>query len=933
MAGHKLDKSKGVYDDEGPLKLPSEDPLHSRKGLDPTELADMERQADAGSTEDLKNKDQLENTPNQNTSSTKQKSASKQKTSDNDSEDSGMSIKNRIKGLARKHGKKAAIGGTATGGIIGVAIGIFSIASGPFQAIHAAQLLQGFHFSSVDNFSDNISGKFVIYALAGKAAKGRLGVVSNTYADRWEKRLNDKSGLKSVYSPTTQRLIGYQIIEPGKARNIVADLEADGVGRSTTLGGGGGSARPVGIDGNPVDANGDFIDMRSDNARKKRIVTRTITKSMNINMISSKIGSRLLIKRAGVNFSPMKNVTRKQADDFAKWREEKKAEKARQIETGTVTGEDSPSKQKRKEIASKIQSAIQTAKGPLIVATAVCGTQSFADGIDAQNLENQQQLIRFGMDTVSMGSQVQSGVNFNAEILGVYNERYHDPVTGTSLTDDPGMQHEMGERQTGKDYLEDVKPGSKEPPLVFRVAQRIPTLGICSAIETAAGLPIIEQTLAAMNASINAAFALFGLQSPDEYAAIAMRYFATGAVDVAAQGALAGGQANVGTFMAANNQMLAMGGREMTAQEKVEVKNEGAKYLDESFADAGLYERYADIYNPRSLAATTLRGTPVSHTQLFASLSNMPSYFASTTMKLFGFGSASAQTTPSYDYGFPMLAFSVAEMNDPAYENPFEIEEYILQEDRLERLNDDYGVECYDMTISREGDLTYGESKDFTKLPEKCHDASNTELTYYRFYRAHIINSHGLACAEGDEDSCDQLIGGGNTPGDEPVPGGTGDVAEAFAPSDHLVCTIGVDGGIQDGYHKGQLIRIRVCIIEGIDVNVRIEQNTDAVIKAAQAAGFTLRGGGFRTMTEQRNLYNQNCNNRTGVCKPSTARPGYSNHQMGLAIDWNTASMCHREPKAPCDGNPPYEWMKANAATYGLQNNTNESWHWSVDGK
>ncbi|MGI9596067.1 MAG: M15 family metallopeptidase [Acidimicrobiales bacterium] len=63
-------------------------------------------------------------------------------------------------------------------------------------------------------------------------------------------------------------------------------------------------------------------------------------------------------------------------------------------------------------------------------------------------------------------------------------------------------------------------------------------------------------------------------------------------------------------------------------------------------------------------------------------------------------------------------------------------------------------------------------------------------------------------------------------------------------------------------------------------------------------------------------------------CRPPTARPGRSQHERGLAIDftYNGGSISTRSNKG-------FKWLNANAATYGLKNLASEPWHWSTTGR
>lgn len=86
--------------------------------------------------------------------------------------------------------------------------------------------------------------------------------------------------------------------------------------------------------------------------------------------------------------------------------------------------------------------------------------------------------------------------------------------------------------------------------------------------------------------------------------------------------------------------------------------------------------------------------------------------------------------------------------------------------------------------------------------------------------------------------------------------------------------------------------------------------------KAADAAGVKLTiSSGFRTMAEQQHLYScyqhGNCNNGN-----LAARPGYSNHQSGRALDLTVSS-----------------WLANNAAHFGFKRTVpSEAWHYEFFG-
>ena len=99
-------------------------------------------------------------------------------------------------------------------------------------------------------------------------------------------------------------------------------------------------------------------------------------------------------------------------------------------------------------------------------------------------------------------------------------------------------------------------------------------------------------------------------------------------------------------------------------------------------------------------------------------------------------------------------------------------------------------------------------------------------------------------------------------------------------------------------------------------------------------AAFQNRGGGWvwRSNAKQIEFRTKHCGTSyydiweklANDCDPPTARPGYSSHQDGLAIDFycSTGTLT----RINCGGF--FEWLDCNAAEYGLINLPEEAWHW-----
>ena len=128
--------------------------------------------------------------------------------------------------------------------------------------------------------------------------------------------------------------------------------------------------------------------------------------------------------------------------------------------------------------------------------------------------------------------------------------------------------------------------------------------------------------------------------------------------------------------------------------------------------------------------------------------------------------------------------------------------------------------------------------------------------------------------------------------------------------------------------------RATTVAIAPIIVNAEIAGQIQALIGAARSDGINLHGGGYRPVADQITLRIAHCGTSgydmfekpAGQCTPPTARPGFSQHELGLAVDFTV------DGAILTPGSPGFNWMVANAGSYGLINLPSEAWHWSTTG-
>ena len=123
--------------------------------------------------------------------------------------------------------------------------------------------------------------------------------------------------------------------------------------------------------------------------------------------------------------------------------------------------------------------------------------------------------------------------------------------------------------------------------------------------------------------------------------------------------------------------------------------------------------------------------------------------------------------------------------------------------------------------------------------------------------------------------------------------------------------------------------------VQGIEVHESIAWKVEELLNAAARDGVELSGWGFRDNIKQIQLRQENCGTSdfdiwekaASLCQPPTARPGQSNHERGLAIDFT-----YRGGSITTHSNAGFVWLNNNAHRWGFVNLPSEAWHWSTTG-
>ncbi|HMS23251.1 MAG TPA: M15 family metallopeptidase [Candidatus Saccharibacteria bacterium] len=858
--------------------------------------------------------------------------------------------------------KKQAAGGVA--GILGIGgiLGILMTASGPLAFVHMASLMGPFHHENNANMQDGRLTRLWRYA-RGNGIDNNLGAIGNKYAKKVDTRLKDL-GITPNYSNKVLTSFTFDTDTP-KGKSAFDELKAKGYSSS-----GDGRLKQI-------DAPRGF---------GSRTGIRTMTDDLRIAIsedgISNAITHRLSKKRYAGGFHPLQNFYREAGESIVDYTKSVKQHHDERVKTGVSAPDRAKPPPSQDQIDADTRDNIRRnapdgldadtpsgVKGKIIGAVAgtvgavglyelICNIDQIGGSMEAiRQAELVIPLMRIGLDGLALGSQVQFGdQDVTSDEMGALFTRFmgDTDIGKLSAFSADSIQAELGQDQIGErtatkgenegqrvkpaDLPASSKPGKENPPLftvINDLINALPTgqtacdvlidlnacvgsacIGVSDVLDGVVAFISGGASAAAASATVNAIFIGAGVLGSD-YVDSLVNWLA-GAALQCADGPQWGNCVNFGNRLNANDNALSFGGRELQPEEEIALDYKRKELERYDMKTKSLYARYLDPKETNSLFASSVFNNP----NYFATSSTL-SYGLQAPLKNFSniftnfgniFGGKTKAASVDYDYGFPEYGFSLDEQRDETFENPYDIAKEMEKNnfELLKEMNRKYGEKCFKTTISTTGKIQTTEAVNYKDIPEKCagvgiNETEKIKLKKYRFYLSDTITAKSAVCYEGaDESACDELglpdqSKSSSTPGaNGPLPDGV--VTEA---------DIEPVTGLSSGCHKS------------------IAANANAMIAAAAADGVTLTGSCWRSNARQIQLRIINgCpdiyNASPSSCRVPTAIPGTSNHERGLAIDFDNC----RSRGTAC-----YIWLSANAATYGFFNLPSEPWHWSVNGR
>jgi soluble lytic murein transglycosylase-like protein len=146
-------------------------------------------------------------------------------------------------------------------------------------------------------------------------------------------------------------------------------------------------------------------------------------------------------------------------------------------------------------------------------------------------------------------------------------------------------------------------------------------------------------------------------------------------------------------------------------------------------------------------------------------------------------------------------------------------------------------------------------------------------------------------------------------------------------------------GVVPGGYMVETFNRGPMCVVKvpaGITVNCEIASAFQQMVDLAAGQGARLGGSSYRDYQGQLAVRRNNCGTSmyaiyempSSSCSPPSAKPGNSQHELGLAIDLTCSGSLITRRSGPC-----WDFLAANAGAFGFKNLPSEPWHWSTTGR
>jgi len=601
----------------------------------------------------------------------------------------GKPSKNRFSIRGRLTKRRAAFGG----GILGIIISIivFFFVSGPLEFVHLSQTLQKNFFHS--EFTAQIRNKGLFrYARTGAVEETRLGVVGSKVYGRTLSQLKDQ-GIE--FQRNARGVPDSMTIDPSK-NDAYKDLSA--ADQRTSI------LRDYQItDESILSKSGGIFKINLDNTTLKGInfvkaTAKTAIGSLGNGKIETGLSIRYVREAWDIPslFHPLKlaaSVAKNKITGGTKGAADQAEEERLATEEAIVADspEVVPDKAQLKDAIDKSQSFLTSA---LIATAGMCAIRAAANSAVAVNravivLPSTVQAA----DKIAIGSQVQSGQDFDTTELGAVHDSFTDKsgrsiwqaqalqaTEGLNNPSGPNLPSKYAQAFSDKTTADNVRNYIKITDPIFH---KDITDAACSKVGQA-----LQFVTAAILLIVNlpdgetGSFAVWAGEQAATAAAFggityAIVHFGTqllsgDAVPAVLNGPMGGNLMAYGAREMSNVGARSMGGIALSGTNKSVLSAADQKRYDQQFDSEPVAQRIFDAGDSRSVISKLIDNVNPNPQNLATSIGNMFTHFGSFFSHSFASLSPHAMAAGgSYDWGFPKYGIPDSVAENPAYEDPY----------------------------------------------------------------------------------------------------------------------------------------------------------------------------------------------------------------------------------------------------------------------
>jgi len=738
------------------------------------------------------------------------------KGADDDNLYSGEPAKQATPGKKQKRARfKKRTSIIAGGGVGLIALSSMLFSATAIQLTHVSQLLQDFHMGPNQEVQVSRTTRLYRYMkYPDSPERRRVGYVGEKYGT---KMLNRLSANGITMTPNSNGR--FALIEVDLARH--PDFDFDKVSSS------------------------DYDVVRSSDGTRATISAKTnasgaVTASPAVQrQVIGEIGraggvsrftavqNRVLSRMSGVAFDPLRVKGSNTAKDtiINNIKNRRKKSKVDTDLTVDITGDsdpETPGQQQTTEVASTVESEFESGKGSTgdspgankararaklaagLVGAAGLGVfctarAAFQAADQVEYLNKIAPLINIGVDYVASGDQVKAGQDVNQIAAGYFVQQLNTGSTKEVLSENgeseiietgawlnaKSLRQELG-LEGGQDIPQSAKLSRPEDKSGFEsFVTQGPINSICGALSTTIG-QVFGIALSFAGGIVDIGIDLLIEGAMYLWFDDLVNVLAGEEVDVEAVGADLGNFMNYGTRLSANQQAIAMGGRELSEAEEIAWDNKIDEQNRALASQKSIWNRLFARDDANSLV-TRLAYSSAGGSSVISGASSISRNLASVLLSPI---TAQGQTDIDYDYGFPQFGFSIEELEDPRFDNPFENieildERFVGDVPVIDYFNAEHSKDCFGVTIYDEdsadsgGSVIYHEGSSYIELEENCkwqedftllNDFRVTGMTEedslsllgdtwerYRFYILDTVIASSLACYEGDSKMCSEI--------------------------------------------------------------------------------------------------------------------------------------------------------------------------------